>query len=83
MLLIQPGPQAVEAPDQPPRAGVTPWVLLVVADENRRKVTREAWEQAGYAVEIARDAADAMDCLKVMTPSLIVTDDWVYRPAPR
>ena len=83
MLLIQPGPQAVARPEQPPRAGVIPWVLLVIADENRRKTTREAWEEAGVAVEIARDAADAMDCLKVMTPSLVVTDDWVYRPAPR
>ena len=82
MLLIRPGPQAVEKPEEKPRPGVTPWVLLVVADETRRKAAHEAWEEAGFAVEIAADPADAMDCLKVMTPSLVVTDDWVYRPAP-
>lgn len=79
MLVLNTGHDALEKP----KVGVTPWVLLVVADEFQRRIARQAWEDAGFAVEIAADAADALECLKVMTPSLVVTDDWVYRPAPR
>jgi len=66
-----------------PAVGVTPWILLVVSDERKRHIARSAWERAGFAVEVATSALDALECLKVMTPSLVVVDDWLYRPAPR
>jgi len=66
-----------------PAVGVTPWILLVVSDERQRRIARSAWEEAGFAVEVAASALDALECLKVMTPSLVVVDDWLYRPTPR
>jgi ActR/RegA family two-component response regulator len=66
-----------------PVAGVTPWVLLVVSDRVKRRTARKSWENAGFAVEIAASALDAVECLRVMTPTLVVIDKWVYRPAPR
>jgi len=41
------------------------------------------WEAAGFAVEVASSIEDAMVCLAVMTPALIVVDDRLYRPNPR
>ncbi len=66
-----------------PAVGVTPWVLLVASDERQGRIARSVWEGAGFAVEVATSALDALECLKVMTPSLVVVDDWLYRPAPR
>jgi ActR/RegA family two-component response regulator len=66
-----------------PLVGTTPWVLLLVTDEEKRRRARTEWETAGFAVEIVASANDALECLKVMTPSLVVVDDRLYRPAPR
>jgi ActR/RegA family two-component response regulator len=72
-------PEAVEAP-----AGSDgPWVLLLINDDEQRAAVRRAWEDAGFAVEVAATVKDALDCLKVMTPSLVVIDDRLYRPVPR
>lgn len=62
---------------------VTPWVLVVSADEAKARSTRIMWEAAGFAVEVAANAEDARACLAVMTPALIMVDDRLYRPAPR
>jgi ActR/RegA family two-component response regulator len=72
-------PDAVEEPAD----GVTPWVLLVISDKAKRRAARKSWEDAGFGVEVAKSALDAVECLKVMTPTLVVIDEWVYRPAPR
>lgn len=72
-------------PSSPERAetAVTPWVLVVAADEVKARSTRKMWEAAGFAVEVASSIEDAMVCLAVMTPALIVVDDMQYRPTPR
>jgi len=62
---------------------VTPWVLVVAADALKARSTRKMWEAAGFAVEVASSIEDAMVCLGVMTPALIVVDDRLYRPTPR
>ena len=62
---------------------VTPWVLLVVDDERKRLSLLRAWEDAGFAVEVASDAREALECLKVITPSVVVVEDRLYRPRPR
>ena len=72
-------PDAVDAP----AAAVTPWVLLLIHDDEKRRTIRHVCEDAGFAVEVAVDARDAIDCLKVMTPSLVVIEDRLYRPLPR
>jgi ActR/RegA family two-component response regulator len=69
--------------DEAPAAEVTPWVLLLVSDERRRRSLLRAWENAGFAVEVASDPKDALECLKVMTPALVVVEDRSYRPRPR
>jgi hypothetical protein len=77
--VIEVTPQVAEAPT----AGVTPWVLLAIADPRKRRAARKAWEDAGFAVEIVSRAADVVECMKVMTPSLVVIGDQIYRPAAR
>lgn len=72
-------PQAEEAPT----TGVTPWVLLLVQDEGSRGTLLRQWEDAGFGVEIASNATDALACLKVMTPTLVVIEDRVYTPVGR
>ncbi|HKC18852.1 MAG TPA: hypothetical protein VKE27_04405 [Candidatus Dormibacteraeota bacterium] len=76
MVLIS---EAVEAP----AGGVTPWVLLVIDDDEQRTRACQEWEDAGFAVEVTATASDALACLKVMTPSLIVIEGRLYRPAKR
>lgn len=63
-------------------SGVTPWVLLLVNDESRQRSLCQAWENAGFGVETASNATEALACLKVMTPTLVVIEDRVYRPLP-
>ena len=77
--MISVTPDGVEEP----LVGSTPWVLLLVTDEDKRPSAHKAWETAGFAVEIVASAKDALECLKVMTPCLDVVDDRLYRPAPR
>lgn len=71
-------PDAEEAP----AIGVTPWVLLFVGDQSRRRSLRREWENAGFGVETASNAREALACLKVMTPTLVVIEDRLYRPVP-
>ena len=54
-----------------------------MADETKLGMARNAWEDAGFAVEIVSSAKDALECLRVMTPSAVVVGDRVYRPLPR
>lgn len=72
-------PEAEEAP----AAGVTPWVLLLVQDEDRRRTLLGQLEDAGFGVEIASNASEALACLKVMTPALVMIEDRVYTPVGR
>lgn len=72
-------PEAEEAP----AAGVTPWVLLLVQDDDRRRTLLRQWEDAGFGVEIASNAGEALACLKVMTPALVMIEDRVYTPVGR
>jgi ActR/RegA family two-component response regulator len=71
-----------EAADAP-AGGVTPWVLLVVDDEAEQTRSCREWEEAGFAVEVAASAREALACLKVMTPALVVIEGRLYRPVPR
>ena len=68
---------AVSPADMEPgeMAPVTPWILLVVADPRKRRLARESFERAGFGVEIAASVEDAVECLAVMTPALIVIDE--------
>lgn len=72
-------PEAVGAP----AGSEAPWVLLLINDDRERAAVRQAWEQAGFAVEVVDSAKAALECLKVMTPSLVVIEDRLYRPVPR
>lgn len=72
-------PEAAEVP----ATGVTPWVLLLVQDEGRRRTLRRQWEDAGFGVEIASSAREVLACLKVMTPTLVLIEDRLYTPAGR
>ena len=60
----------------------TPWVLLVVTDEKQRRAAARAWEEAGFGVEIAPSVQNALECLTVMSPALIVVDGKLYWPPP-
>ena len=71
-------PDAAEAP----AVGVTPWVLLLVNNESRRRSLCTEFESAGFGVEVASNAREAVACLKVMTPTLVVIEDRLYRPVP-
>lgn len=71
-------PDAEEAP----AIGVTPWVLLLVNDRSLRRSLCLEWENAGFGVEAASNAKEALACLKVMTPTLVVIADRLYRPVP-
>jgi hypothetical protein len=62
------------APDET-AVEVTPWVLLILTDEQERKV----WEEAGFGVESAATLDEALEYLAVMTPALVVADEMMYR----
>jgi len=53
----------------------TPWVLLVGRDWFGREKVRRTLEEAGCAVELASTADEALFCLAVMTPALVVIED--------
>jgi ActR/RegA family two-component response regulator len=55
--------------DEEPADGVTPWVLLVISDRAKRRAGRKSCEDAGFGVEVAKSALDAVECLQVMTPT--------------
>lgn len=77
--MVTTAPRALEHPE----IAVTPWVLVVTGDEVKARSTRRMWEAAGFAVEVVSSIEDAMVCLAVMTPALLIVDDRLYRPTPR
>jgi DNA-binding NtrC family response regulator len=76
----EPGPTGQPSPPGPK---VLPWILIVMSDAAERQKARKVWEEAGFAVEMALNVDDALECLAVMTPSLVVLDDRLYRPDGR
>jgi CheY-like chemotaxis protein len=57
------------------RGDVTRWALVVTDNVDvQRRTCRTLWH-AGFAVEIVLDAAQALDCLGVIKPALLVVDD--------
>ena len=73
---------AVSATGDETKKAPAPWVLLVVTDKRRRPAAARAWEEAGFGVEIAPSVQNALECLAVMTPALIVVDGKLYWPPP-
>ncbi len=61
----------------------TPWILLVLTDPQQRRQVRKWLEQAGYGVEVASGVEDALECLSVMKPAIIVLDDDLALPGTR
>lgn len=61
-----------------PAVESTPWVLLLLGGEQER-AARRVWEEAGFGVESAASIDDALECLAVMTPVLVVAEDMLYR----
>ncbi len=57
---------------------VTPWVLLILTDEQER-TARKVWEEAGFGVESVATVDEALEYLAVMTPALVVADEMMYR----
>lgn len=57
---------------------VTPWVLLILTDEQER-TARKVWEEAGFGVESVATLDEALEYLAVMTPALVVADEMMYR----
>jgi hypothetical protein len=53
----------------------TPWVLLVGRDWASREKARRMIEDAGCAVEVASTAEEALFCLAVMTPALVIIEE--------
>ena len=62
---------------------VTPWVLIVGLDWWGRERLRRRLEAAGCAVEVASTAAEALGCLAVITPALIVLEEAAALPGAR
>jgi hypothetical protein len=58
----------------------TPWVLIVGRDWSGREKARRMLEDAGCAVEVASTAEEALFCLAVMTPALIIIEDLAASP---
>src|SRR5215813_13615192 len=55
--------------------GVGRWAVVVEPDRRKRRLSTAVLEQAGYAVAVADDVAEAMTCLAIMTTALIVVGD--------
>lgn len=79
MLAVPAPPLATGQEDQ---NAPTPWVLLVVTDQTKAPTAARAWEEAGFGVEIASSVQNALECLTVITPALIVVDGKLYWPPP-
>jgi len=68
-MAVAVSPRVMEQPE------FTPWVLVVTADADVQRRTCRVLVRAGFAVEAALDAADALACLAVIKPALLVVDD--------
>ena len=69
MSAVAVSPHTFEQPD------VTRWAVVVTGDAQVQRRTCRAMAHAGFAVEVAQDAAEALRCLEVITPALVVVDD--------
>lgn len=56
---------------------MTNWVLVVAADEHRKRLVQAELETAGFEVETVNSVEAAVAWLGVMSPSLIVVDQAV------
>jgi CheY-like chemotaxis protein len=57
------------------RGEVTRWALVVTDNADvRRRTCRTLW-YAGFAVEVVLDATQALGCLDVIKPALLLVDD--------
>src|SRR3954463_16187136 len=68
MAAVAVSPRTFEPP------GFTRWVLVVSGDADVQRRTCRAMVSAGFAVEVAPDVPEALSCLEVITPALVVVD---------
>ena len=54
---------------------VTRWVLVVGGDAHVQRRTCRALALAGFALEVTGDATEALSCLPLIRPWLLVVDD--------
>ncbi len=69
MAAVAVSPRTFEHPD------VMRWVLVVRGDADVQRRTSRALVRAGFAVEVVLNAAEAVACLTVIKPALLVVDD--------
>ena len=55
--------------------GVSRWALVVEPDRRKRRFVTSVLEQQGYGVAIVDCVTEALACLAIMTPALIVVGD--------
>ena len=55
--------------------GLTRWAMVVEPDRRKRRIVTAVLEEAGYGVAIVADATEALACLAIMTPALVVVGD--------
>jgi ActR/RegA family two-component response regulator len=65
----------VVSPYPDAKADVTRWVLVVASDGQAQRRACRALALAGFAIEVTLDAAEAIRCLDVIRPALLVVDD--------
>jgi DNA-binding response OmpR family regulator len=54
---------------------VVRWAMVVEPDRRKRAVVTTVLEQAGFGVAVVADAREALACLEIITPALIVVGD--------
>lgn len=64
----------VVSPHPQEQADITRWVLVVGGDAQAQRRTCRALSLAGFAIVVALDAAEALRCLGVIRPTLLVVD---------
>ena len=69
MAAVAVSPRTFEHPE------FTRWVLVVGNDVDVQRRTCRALVRTGFAVEVAPDVPEALHCLEVITPALVVVDD--------
>jgi DNA-binding response OmpR family regulator len=69
MAAVADSPREIDYP------GIARWVLIVDPDRRKQRLARIVLERAGFGVAVVSNVAEAIDCLAIMTPALIVVDD--------
>src|SRR5438552_1801884 len=69
MAAVATSPRTVEHPE------VTRWVLVVSGDADVQRRTCRILVRAGFAVDAAFDVPEALRCLGVISPALVVVDE--------